>query len=547
MEQTGQRRSDARELSHWGWGWADRFPPPEERRALGELVCGLLGAGQVDLVEPVPLDQATIRPSRVTLPDTLRSFSTTDDASRARAAHGRSFPDLVRGFVGDFTAAPDAVCQPETEEQVIAALQWAEQSGVAVVPRGGGTSVTGGVDGSAIDRPWVSLELRRMNRLLEVDAASRAVRVQGGATGPELEAQLKAHGLTLRHFPQSWEFSTVGGWVATRAGGHFATVYTHIDEFVQSVRMVSPRGVWQSPRLPASGAGPAWDRLVIGSEGILGIITEAWLRVQTPPQYRSTASIHFREYDDAVAAARALAQGHLHPSNCRLLDAREAMINAVTGDGSHVLIVGFESADCSTEPDMERALAICLALGGSCPAGPKHRSGGARTGTEGAAGSWRESFIDGPYRQNVLLSAGFIADTFETATTWERFPALHADIVRSVRAAMQAQGGAGIISCRFTHVYPDGPAPYYTWIMPGDRSRLLEQWQVVKTAAADALRRHEATISHHHAVGRIHQPWYRQERPELFARMLAASKRVADPAAVLNPGVLLADDELERG
>jgi alkyldihydroxyacetonephosphate synthase len=291
--------------------------------------------------------------------------------------------------------------------------------------------------------------------------------------------------------------------------------------------------------LPGSGAGPSPDALAIGSEGTLGIITEGWIRVHQPPTERSSGTFRFKSFDDGVAASKALAQSRLFPANCRLLDSREAMINQVVFDGSHVLIVGFESAGEPTKPDMERAAEICREHGGECTDGLKHRSSGKKAGNSGAAGSWKQAFFDGPYRQNILMSLGAIADTFETACTWKAFPEMHRDIVETVEKTLEEVCGSGTITCRFTHVYPDGPAPYYTFIGKATPGEEQEQWQAIKNAASDVLNKHKATITHHHAVGRNHRRWYDKERPELFAKSLRATKSLFDPDWRLNPGVLI--------
>jgi alkyldihydroxyacetonephosphate synthase len=399
--------------------------------------------------------------------------------------------------------------------------------------------VVGGVETPAGDRyrGAVSIDLGRLHRLLEVDPISRAGRFQAGVLGPELEDQLRPHGLTLRHFPQSFEFSSLGGWIATRSGGHFATLYTHIDDFVESLRVVTPRGVVESRRLPGSGAGPSPDRMFLGSEGILGVITEAWMRLQDRPAFRASASASFEEFGDAVEAARAVAQSGLAPSNCRLLDRTEALTSGA-GDGSaHLLLVGFESADHPLEPWMARALELVRDHGGQVEE-PKERSG---TPATDVTATWRSAFLRAPYTRDALICMGMVSETFETSITWERFPAFHEAVTAAVRGALgEVTGGKGWFACRFTHVYPDGPAPYYTVIAPGRRGSQLAQWDEIKAAAAEVLMAHGATITHHHAVGRDHRPWYERQRPELFAEALAAAKSALDPAGVMNPGVLLA-------
>jgi alkyldihydroxyacetonephosphate synthase len=365
-----------------------------------------------------------------------------------------------------------------------------------------------------------------------VDSVSRAARIQAGALGPALEDQLREHGLTLRHFPQSFEFSTLGGWIATRAGGHFATLYTHIDDLVESVRALTPQGVWESRRLPGSGAGPSPDRLLIGSEGILGVITEAWVRVQARPTFRASVPVHFDSFGAGAEAVRALSQAGLYPSNCRLLDPAEAAMTGAAPEGKALLVLAFESADHPVEAWMDRALECCGDFGGE---GSKVR--GQRS--EDGVGTWRQAFLQAPYLRDTMVAAGVLSETFETAITWDRLD----DFVSSIR--LRAEGslrtvyGAGTVSCRFTHVYPDGAAPYFTLLAPARRGAELDQWGEVKAAASEAVMGAGGTITHHHAVGRDHRPWYDEQRPEPFADALRAAKKALDPQGILNPGVLV--------
>ena len=526
--------------SFWAWGHENKLPDEPSRRLLAAQISALLG---VDL-QPRPLpriEDAKVPSPRFDLPRELASFSSPRPGDRITHTYGKAYRDIVRAFRLDFAPAPDCVVFPNDEQDVQAALAFASHARVCVVPFGGGTSVTGGVECACPEgyRGVMSLDLRAMDRVLEVDPVSRAALVQAGATGPALEEQLAARGFTLRHFPQSFEFSTLGGWIATRAGGHYATLATRIDDLVESVRMITPRGAWETRRLPASGAGPSADRLAIGSEGILGVITRAWLRVVPRPRWRASASVHYASFEAGVDACRALAQSGLYPSNARLLDAREAMLHRVSGDGTSVLLIGFESADHELGAWMSRALAITTSFGGVCPAGATLADDQAKARANEAATSWRRAFFDAPYMQSALVTLGVIADTFETACTWDLFPKLHENVQRRVTEAMKRACGSGILTCRFTHVYPDGPAPYYTFLAPGRAAEELEQWDAIKRAASDVIHESGATITHHHAVGRMHRPWYDKERPELFADALRAAKRAVDPAFVLNPGVLV--------
>ena len=535
--------TETRTRSFWGWGWEDKFPGREARKAQGEHAKLVLGFAPERLDDPPVLDAIDLRPPRIAVPSSLTAFLSDEHEPRIRHTYGKNYRDVLRGFRGDFATAPDLVASPWDEDQIRGLLDWASDARFAVIPYGGGTSVVCWVEGDVDERYTgvVSLDRGRQNQVIEEEEYSMSARSQAGATGPELERQLAEHGLTLRHFPQSFEFSTLGGWLATRAGGHFATVYTHIDDLVQSMRAIGPRGIWESRRLPGSGAGPSPDRILLGSEGTLGVITEAWMRVRPRPTFRATATAHFGDYARAVDAVRALSQSGLYPSNCRLLDKREAALNAVTVDGSHVLVLGFESADHPLAPWMERALELVADHGGTCPKGPSYREAGGRH-EEGGAGAWREAFIDMPYLLNVMASMGIVADTFETACTWDQFETLHGKVIAEVRAAMKELCGGGFVSCRFTHVYPDGPAPYFTFIAPGRYGAEAEQWMAIKKAASDAVIANGGTITHHHAVGRVHRPWYEQQRPALFGEALRAAKAALDPAGILNPGVLVDPD-----
>ena len=525
-----------REKSLWGWGWADRFPDEETRKGIAAQVGALLGL-EVGPPRIAPtLESIRMSEPAVGVPSELKEFATAARRDRVMHAHGKAYRDIVRAFSGDFTGAPDFVAYPRDEGEVAAVLAWCSAERVAAVPFGGGTSVVGGVERPGGDwRGAAAIDLRTMDRVLEVDGVSRAARIQAGATGPRLEEQLAEHGMTLRHYPQSFEHSTLGGWIATRAGGHFATLYTHIDDLVESVRMVAPGGLFETRRLPASGAGPAPDRLVLGSEGVLGVIVEAWVRVRPRPRWRASASVRFDGFLEGARAAREIAQSGLYPSNCRLLDPREALLNGVPADGGAVLLLAFESDGASMRAWIDRAVSIAEGCGGK--ASPVKERAEER-GAEASAEAWRRAFVDAPYLQSVLVSLGVIADTFETACTWDRFEALYARVGDDVGRAMRETCGAGSLSCRFTHVYPDGPAPYFTFVAPGRSGEELAQWGVIKRAAGDALAGCGATITHHHAVGRLHRPWYEREVPPLFVESLRAAKRVMDPSGILNPGVL---------
>ena len=529
--------TQARTRSLWAWGWEDRLPDEAARRGLAQLARALLGGGDFAPRTAAAGDALRIAPARVAAPAALAALCTDDPLDRARHAHGKAYPDLVRGFAGDYASAPDLVARPADATDVARVLDACAAAGWAAIPFGGGTSVVGGVEAERdAHRGVVAIDLERLDRVLELDPVARLARIGAGARGPVLEDQLAPHGMTLRCFPQSFELSTLGGWLATRAGGHYATLYTHVDELCQALTMITPRGELATRRHPASGAGPEPLRWLLGSEGALGVITDAWMRVVPRPRWRASASLKFATWDAGVAAARALAQSGLYPSNARLLDAGEARLHRVAFDGTAVLLVGFESADHPLGPWLDRALELARDHGGTVATGPTLADDGNRSGE---AGSWRQAFLDAPYLQSALVSIGVVCDTFETACTWSAFPALDAAVRAAAQAALADACGGGLVTCRFTHVYPDGPAPYYTFVGAGRPGAELAQWRTIKHAACDALAAHGGTITHHHAVGRVHRPWYERERPALFGDALAAVKRTLDPAGIMNPGCLV--------
>ncbi|MDZ4869891.1 MAG: FAD-binding oxidoreductase [Alphaproteobacteria bacterium] len=522
----------------WGWGREDQTVSDEEAVFLARVFGQRFGSNLV--LRPAPKEsEFDLRASRLLPPSVLSRICTSAPHERLVHAYGKSFPDYVRMFQRQVPCPPDVVAYPESESDVFAVLDWAARENAAVIPFGAGSSVCGGVECDVGDgyAGVISLDMTRMGKVEEIDKTSRAARIQAGALGPDLEAQLKPHGLTLRHFPQSFEFSTLGGWIATRSGGHYATLYTHIDDFVQALRVVTPAGLMQTRRLPGSGAGPQPERLFVGSEGILGVITEAWVRLQDTPKFRASASVKFTDFLKGAEAVRALAQSGLNPSNCRLIDAQEAL-GTGAGDGSaSLLVLAFESADHAQDTKLARALELVRDHGGVVDAPPTMSEGQHR---EGAAGAWRNAFLRAPFYREVLVPMGVIVDTFETAVTWDRFPAFHAEVTRRIGDILKrVTGKPGMVTCRFTHAYPDGPAPYYTFQALGRMTALLEQWQEIKAVANDVVVAAGGTITHHHAVGRDHRPGYTRECPPLFAEALRAAKASVDPNGLMNPGVLI--------
>ena len=529
-----------RRRSFYGWGYEDDVVSAEE---LGWFEKTWSNLFKVDRFEPAPMpveSEIALRPSRVAIPATLRDFCTDGRHERLFHTWGRSVHDIAKMIHRrDFSNPPDVVALPRDEADIAAVLDWCGSNGYAAVPFGGGSSVTGGVNHTRDERyrGLVTIDLRHLDKVLEVDATSQAARIQAGVLGPHMERQLKPTGLTMRFFLQAWEFSSLGGWIATRAAGHYATVYSQIDDHVESLRVVTPAGTIATRRLPTSGAGPQPERFFLGSEGAFGIITEAWVRLHARPTIRLSTTVRFGDYEKAVNAVRAISQAGLYPANARLLERGEALFTEA-GDGTKdVLVLTFESADHPLEPWMNRALEICADSGGEWD---KEALKDGESQRKGAAGNWRDKFLRGPYVREHAIARGVMRDTCESCIPWNRYMEFQAAVKeRTLKAIQQVTGRPGTCTVRFTHVYPDGPAPYFTWHALGDKSKLVEQFWAIKSACSQAMVDAGGTITHHHALGPDHRTWYDQERDPLFATTLRSVKDHLDPKGIMNPGILL--------
>ena len=519
--------------SIWMYGLESEEPAEAQRAEQAKRLSERIGAS-VELPSIPRLDALQMRPPRIKPPQAIAEFCFCDPYERALHTKG----DRLQEIRGIFENPPDIVAHPRTEPELEAVLDWCSAQGHATIPYGGGSSVVDGVTPPEGYDGIVTVDMDQFDRVIEIDATSRAARIQAGVYGPALEDQLRPHGFTLRHFPQSFTMSTLGGWIATRSGGHYATNQTHIDDFVESTRMLTPAGWWESRRLPGSGAGPNPDRLVLGSEGILGIITEAWMRIQARPVFRATAGVTFPSWEAAYEGTRQIAQAKLWPANLRLLDPVLAQ-DAAGLDGAHaLLIIGFESAEVPQNWAIREAVALARDAGGFVEDEEILVSGaGEPTGRQGAVGAWRDAFI--PRGGAISSGIGLVSGTFETAITWDRWPEFDRAVRAATMRALREICGGGTLNCRFTHVYTDGPAPYYTFAGLYRPGLTQKDQMALKTAASDAIMKAGGTITHHHAVGRLHRPWYDEERPEPFAVALRAAKRAVDPNGVLNPGVLI--------
>ena len=525
--------------SFWTWGWQKDEPSQAEREEAAKMISATYGTEVTP--PPIPaIDDINLRKPRLSIPSELDGLVTSDKTERVIHTYGGHFLELNQALAGDFSNPPDAVAYPATEHDLERVLSWCDQEGHAVIPYGGGTTVVDGVSVPESHDTAVTIDTEKLNQVLEVDDTSRAARIQAGIFGPDLENQLRPSGFTLRHFPQSFPWSTLGGWIVTRSGGHYATNHTHIDDFVESVRMLTPAGWWESRRLPGSGAGPSPDRTVIGSEGTLGVVTEAWMRIQARPKFRATAGVLFPDFESGYTAARHIVQAKLWPANLRLLDPAEAGRAAGMDGRQALLIIGFESAEVPQGSFVAEAVAIARDCQGVIDDEDVliDDGSGQATGRGGAVGNWRDSFIG--VNAGLTAGLGLMGDTFETAVTWDQWPAFDALVRAKVGQALQdVAGDAHTLSCRFTHIYTDGPAPYYTFSGLVGRSDVAAAWQTVKDAANACILEGDATMTHHHAVGRMHRDGRRAQQPELFTRGFTAMKSALDPNGIMNPEVLI--------
>ena len=529
-----------KERKFWGWGYEDELLSEEEENNIDKRIAETFQLDSVERIDIPKAEQIELPKSRINPPKSLGPIFSKNHLERLNHSYGKSFPDSARSILGLFPSPPDLIAYPNSEQEITEILDWASSNDIAVIPYGGGSSVCGGVetDVGGDYAGVISLDMKNLNQIIEIDKDSRTASIQGGILGPELESKLKEYDLTMRHYPQSFEFSTLGGWIATRSGGHYATLYTHIDDFVESLKMITPSGLFETRRLPGSGAGPSPDRFAIGSEGIMGIITEASMRLQDRPTYRSSATVEFQDYEDALNALRQISQSGLFPSNCRVLDSNEALLNGAGNGTKHLLILSFESADHDKSMALGRALEISKDNNGLFEPQSKNKEDAHRSGS---SGSWRSSFIKAPYLRESFTRRGIIQDTFETSITWDRGFEFIEDIKAETTKAIELiTGKSSLVTCRITHSYPDGLAPYFTFGAYATPKTMIDIWKEIKLATNEICNSMGGTVTHHHAVGRDHRPnGYDKQRPELFSKVLISAKSTLDPKGVMNPGVLI--------
>jgi len=552
---------DLPDLRWWGWGTLDRAFSLEGRPRFWPTLRAWLGLPD-ELAErpPVPLEEIDLRPPRLDDPvlASLRRLLgeeavRTDRRARVEHACGKAYRDLVRVRAGVVPNPPDAVVYPADEGQVAALLAWAADRDIAVIPFGGGSTVLGAVEPEPGDRLTVTLDLARLDRLVSLDRTSWTACIQAGARGPEVEAELNVRGFTLGHFPQSFEFSTLGGWIATRSAGQTSTGYGKIEDMTQAVRLVTPAGIVETRDTPATATGPSLLQVLVGSEGAYGVITEATMRIRPWPQVQDYRGFLFHSLEDGVAALRDLMQHGPCPTIARLSDAEEtagfAMMAhehhgvraladralegylarkgySLTG-GSCFLLLGYDGQRGQVRALWKRASVVCCDHGGL----PLGRAAGE---------SWKRDRFAHPYLRDTLLGVGVMVDTLETATSWSNLLHLYEEMTTAIRAAIQATGGGpGYVMTHISHVYEWGGSLYTTFLGRQAPGREIEQWWEVKRAATEAILTAGGTLSHHHGIGRDHLQWLPEEVGPVGMAVLQALKRALDPAGIMNPGVLL--------
>lgn len=538
-----------------GWGWRDGgydFGPGEAH--FWSYLQQELGMASLPATPATAFADLDIPASRLNeaqqafLADLLGEGLCLDAYERVFHARGRSYHDLLALRSGRLGELPDAVVYPRTAAEVATLLEFARAQQLALIPFGGGSSVVGGVNAARApgQQGILTLDTSRLNRLLRLDPISRLATFEAGIYGPALEAILNRQGFTAGHTPQSFEFSTLGGWIAARGAGDRSNKYGKIEDMLAGARVITPRGEWRTLTLPASAAGPDLRQLIAGSEGLFGVIVEATLRIHPLPAVQHHTGFLFRDFAAGVAALRGLAQSAHPPAMLRLSDEKSTrfLLNFRRQPGSTtpawlkrllswqgyetpaLLLVGLEGDGGDVRQAQAGLTAACLAAGGF-PLGTK------------AGASWSQSRYSTPYLRDALLEKGVAVETLETATSWARLPALYA----AVRAALEASIAAGLggdergyVMTHISHVYPDGASLYFTFAFPQRLGHEAEQYTRIKTAACEAIVAHDATLSHHHGIGADHAPWLPRETGEVGMQVLQAIKTRLDPEAVMNPG-----------
>ncbi len=478
-----------------------------------------------------------------------------DDYERAFHARGKSYHDLLYLRAGKLDMIPDAVVYPRTPDETLAVVKLAAEEDITLIPFGGGSSVVGGVNAMAksLGSPVLTLDTTLMTRVIQIDKIAMTATVEAGLYGPALEEQLQKHGVTLAHYPQSFEFSTVGGWIAARGAGQQSNRYGKAEKWLVSAKLATPKGFWTTEATPASAAGPNLNQLIAGSEGTIGVICEATIKIHEIPARKDYRGYLFKDFASGIEAARRINHADIPVAMVRLSDAPEThffqAFSATHSETSlksrlqraYLRFKGFDGEPClmliGHEGDAETVIwaqeqtqAIAKKLGALA------------LGT-GPGQKWYHGRFNSPHARDPMLDHGIGLDTLETATRWSNMAKLHKAVVDAIDGAMKANmpevTGRGIVMAHLSHSYPDGASLYFTFVFPRQLDREIEQWQAIKRAASDAILENRGTISHHHGVGVDHVPWLAEEKGPIGYNVLKSLKRELDPTGVLNPGKLL--------
>lgn len=554
---------DRTKLRWNGWGPVSHPDPLAGREDAWAWLAGELGMPALLATPSRPLEEIALPPVRLLPADRSRFAEmigedrVRDDAyERAFHALGRSYHDLLRLRAGDLMHAPDAVLYPRGTEEVLAILAHASSAGIAVIPYGGGTSVVGGVTATrGTHHATVTLDLSGMDRLIEADPVARTARAEAGIYGPALEKELNAKGLVLGHRPQSFEYSTLGGWIAHRGSGQQSNRYGRADDWLLSARLATPRGLVATEDFPASAAGPLLTDLITGSEGVFGVITDATVRVHAAAEASDYRGYLFRDFASGSAAIRRAVQDGVPAAMLRLSDADETRFYRAfrrLGQAARVkdrladLLLsarGYADAPCALIAGFEGDRGTVAS--GRVQFDRIARTFGALELGQPPGRRWYAERFHGPYLRDPMLDRGVGVDTLETATNWSRIDTLYAAVRGALDAAIRETaprpGARGIVMCHISHSYPDGASLYFTFIFPRALDREIGQWRAIKTAASNAIVANGGTISHHHGVGEDHLPWLEAEKGKLGIDILRAVKKTLDPAGILNPGKLIPD------
>jgi alkyldihydroxyacetonephosphate synthase len=502
------------------------------------LLIGVLGISG-EPVAAAAADEVQLSPSRLTRSDldalvAIVESVSVEDGDRLIRSGGKSTLDLLRRKHIE-QSAPDGVAIPATDAEMQALLQWCALSEVAVVPFGGGTSVVGGLDpDSGAHRATLSVDLRRFDELVSIDTTSGQATLGAGVTGPDAERLLVEHGFTLGHFPQSFQFATIGGFAATRSSGQASAGYGRFDDMVTGLRVITPTGVLDLGGAPKTAAGPDLRQLFLGSEGTLGIITQVTVRIRRIPPVTLREAWHFPDFASGAAGLRLVAQQGGGPAVMRLSDEAETGVNLARPDkigaedgtsGGCLAITTFEGTDAAASARRDLAATLFADAGGTS------------LGTDPAE-AWEHGRFNAPYLRDALLAIGVGCETLETATTWAELSALKDAVTSALTTSLEETGTPSLVLCHISHTYPTGASLYFTVVYRATADPIT-QWTTAKAAASQAIIDGGGTITHHHAVGADHRPWLHDEIGEVGVRVLRAVKTALDPTGILNPGKLI--------